>query len=58
MVLRKLLVRLLLGWRKKEVFDMVWLAGKPYLIEIHLYESAEEIVSKVEKALQGQGLEV
>ena len=57
-MLKKLLVRLLLGWRKKGVFDLVWLAGKPYLIKIHLYEPAEEIISKMEKALQRQGLEV
>ncbi len=54
-MIKKLLVGLLLGRRKKEVFDMVWLGDKPYLIKVYLYESAEETIAKMKKALQEQG---
>ncbi|MDE5758702.1 MAG: hypothetical protein K2H85_08845 [Allobaculum sp.] len=47
---------LLLGWKKKEVFDVVLLRGHFYALSIHPYEPADEFIEKMEKALQGQGL--
>ncbi|MCI9271806.1 MAG: hypothetical protein HFH11_11805 [Dorea sp.] len=56
--IRKFAVKLLLGRRREEVFDIVRIRGKTYLIRLYLYESAEETIAKMEKALQEQGLKL
>lgn len=53
-VIKKLMIRLLLG-RRKEVSEIVALRGKPYWIDIHLYEPADVFVERMKKALQEQG---
>ncbi len=53
-MLRKLLVRLLLGW-KKEFFDVVEINGCHYIMDIHMYEPADKFIARAEKALQEQG---
>lgn len=55
-VIRKLAIRLLIGWKKSEISDIVLLGGKAYQLRIHLYEPADEFVERMEKALQEQGL--
>lgn len=54
-LLRKLAIRMLLGWKEKEFFDLVSLGGRSYMIDIHPYEPADEFVGRMEKALQEQG---
>lgn len=54
--MRRLLIRLLLGRRKKGFYDIVLFDGKPYLVNICLYEPANEFIDRMEKALQTQGL--
>lgn len=55
-LLRKLVIRLLLGWKKKEIFELVSLKDSFYVLDIHLHEPADEFVGRMEKALQEQGM--
>lgn len=51
-MLRKLLVRLLICW-KKEFFNVVEINGCHYIMGIHMYEPADKFIARAEKALQG-----
>lgn len=57
-MIKKLAIKLLLGWKKNETSDIVLLGGKTYLLRIQLYEPADEFVDRMEKALQEQGSKV
>lgn len=55
-MIRKLLIGLLLGRNKDGFCDIVFLGGKVYLVSIHAHESAAELIGRMEKALQEQGM--
>jgi hypothetical protein len=49
--LRKTVVTLLLGRRKKALFDIVPLKGHLYVLDIRPYESADKLICRVKKDL-------
>lgn len=55
-MIRKLLIRLLLGRKKDGFCDIVFLGGKAYLVSIRVHEPAAEFIGRMEKALQEQGM--
>lgn len=54
-MLKRILIRLLLG-KNKEYFDAVKIKEKWYIVRLCPYVPAEEFISKMQEALQKQGL--
>lgn len=55
-MLKRILIRLLLG-KNKEYFDAVKIKENWYIVRLCPYVPAEEFISKMQEALQKQGLE-
>ncbi len=54
-MLKRLVIRLMLG-RKKEIYELVSLKGRFYVLNIQPFVSADRLISRFEKALQKQGM--
>ncbi len=50
-MIKKLVIMLLLGQEKKELFDIVSLKGHLYVFDIHPYEPADALIGRMKKGL-------